>query len=135
MLKHLWIFVFILGMLGLGIEFVVQTNDEQVQVFLDTDRDPATGYGHGHELLMDVTGHLRHTEGPPAGASGWGKTYTICVPLDDAGFSVETYTGGAMQNDFTVSWRTTNCGGPDIDRDGDVDLADFALFQASWTGP
>lgn len=136
-IKLLVLAILATALLPADTEVVVLTNDEWVQVFFDTDRNTTTGYRYsrGEELLVNVNGQLRYTEEPPLNAAAWGRQFTICVPLDSPDGGVETYTAGTMRNDYLASWTSVNCGGPDIDRDGDVDLADFGLFQNSLTGP
>ncbi|KPL09534.1 hypothetical protein AMJ71_06085 [candidate division TA06 bacterium SM1_40] len=99
---------------------VGQTVDS-VQLFLNTDGDVRTGYGPGgYEILVDVNGDIRSTEGCTSEA-GWGglmEGYTL---------ENELVWDCSVDPVFHVL--------QDADLDGDIDLEDFWVFQQMFTGP
>lgn len=97
---------------------------ETRQVFIDADDDAGTGYpGDGSEFV------LRHAlDEQHQGASGWGRWVTVpcCVEYyNDQGELIVRYGGYC---DLIICTA-------DLDADGDVDLADYAMLRRDWTGP
>lgn len=89
--------------------------EETVQIFVDADGNDATGYGaEGIEFVIrEAVNEEWH------GAGGWGSAIMECYSDD------ELVCSYPCQVDLT-------CCTPDLNLDGNVDLADFALFQEAF---
>lgn len=113
---------------------------EHRQLFVNADGNPNTGYGPpvgrggqpgGAEYVWDGT-NWRRTE--PANTlleGGWGVPVPCVIEAYKDGERIEW----AVANCVAFECCTDCCLPGDLDLDGDVDLDDFLLFQAAFTGP
>lgn len=125
----MWLIVSILQVLVLlGLD-----SGPQAQMFLDTDGDTATGYyisraGGADYLWGWPDEELRSTLHGAVGRGGWGTRVLPAFPM-----YVEFYDDGVWSGSCTGTCLVNL--GSDYDKDGDVDLQDFASFQLAFTGP
>ena len=130
---------------------------ESWQIFIDSDGDGRNGYAGAESLVRGLEKidawhyHVRVTAENDcnwAHAGGWGKAIEqveviggmVVIPMalvpPGSRFILETYTDGAMKSHAAANATAcgTICGLGDFDGDCDVDLADYAIFQASFGG-
>ena len=94
--------------------------EETVQVFVNADGNRDTGYGYGgtdyivREALVEQS----------CGSGGWGRRVECYVELYEHDKWVATYP---YECELT-------CCSADLDLDGNVNLADYALFQEAFNG-
>ncbi len=136
MIRAAVMFIFA-GCLTLGTQYAINTGDgEKAQLFLNTEPGGYPIRGIHADWVFTVGKQLRQAAtSEPNSPGGWGPA-AVCIPGDPISHVAEIYnTDGELVGVAMVSTIAVNCGAVDIDNDGDIDLADFALFQRSLSGP
>jgi len=98
--------------------------------------------GGGGTLNYSITSNRTWMSVHPASGSSTGEADNIGVEFATASLAVGVHTGtitiasgDAGNSPQTVEVSVTVYASGDADRDGDVDLSDFAMFQACFNGP